>query len=401
MSDLNRILLIDDDAALAEELLPSFAADGVELVLCQTKDGAIKEIDSGKKFDLILLDWYLEQEDDSSLSRLVLSHLRKHSFIPVFVWSNHIPDFIRAVDGREVLYPKGMIHDISKAEFTAATVKDRINQMYSESTAARISAVYREAVHRELESVFFDLAEVPEGDISIVLRSVVGDDENFDWSSDFILSLVHRKLITDRRFTARLSELIRLTSSEAIPRDEAARQFITNRIMYYRPDSATIRCGDIITIVAEGSSKYGVVCTPDCDIAQPNTRFLEVIELRPIDDGELRLSGDNKDRIRKYSHGSFYFFPSIHTGARFEDYVAVLKSKGVLEEALPENQKPYPQASRRLQFTDQFRHKGVEVNVALVCSLSNPYKSDFLHALHSHNARVGTPDIKELWLTRR
>ena len=77
-------------------------------------------------------------------------------------------------------------------------------------------------------------------------------------------------------------------------------------------------------------------------------------------------------------------------------------SKIILEHApgeLTENQIRYPKAVKRLEYSDSFLFRGhydKQKQIELLCSLDEPYKSDFLQRLQSHNSRVGTPDIRNL-----
>jgi hypothetical protein len=94
---------------------------------------------------------------------------------------------------------------------------------------------------------------------------------------------------------------------------------------------------------------------------------------------------------------SYYFFPAVPYEKSTVDLVAVFKSKIILEEISDkENTKAYPKATEKLNYSGKFLFKGKEVSLTFICSKSNPYKSDFLHAFHSHNSRVGTPDIRKL-----
>jgi len=398
MDELRRILLIDDDPGVEEDVIDSFKAEGVEIAFCQTKDDALRQIDSGWRFDLVLLDWYLEQEDDSSLSQLVLVHLSKKFFVPVFVWSNHIPDFTEKLNAGRIPYPRSLTRGISKSEFTPANVKERVKDLYEKSTAARISKIYRDVIGTELESVFFDLADVPEGDIAVFLKSIVGSQDDIDWSNDFVLNLVHRRLIGHNEFLKRLKALLHSIPEGAVSKDELARRMIVNKILYYKPQTDHIRCGDVVRVETGDTIRYATIITPDCDIEHANTRFLDVIELRSMSDQGLGLNTDDRRKISKGNHPSYYFFPSVRIDGEYTDFVAVLKSRVFLEETAADNRESFPRASKRLLYSDRFHCSGSIAMMRPVSSLSNPYKSDFLQSVHSHNSRVGTPDIKNLWL---
>ena len=174
---------------------------------------------------------------------------------------------------------------------------------------------------------------------------------------------------------------------------------IVNKVLYFHPTSNIIRCGDIIEIKKEGATlKYGIVVTPDCDIEQKKTRYIEVVELKKIDDSELNLNTDQKERIKKSNYDSFYYFPSILIDGNLNnDFVAILKAKFILEPLYESNKEKYPAVSQKLNYSGKYQFKDKEVQLVHICAKSNPYKSDFLQKLYANNSRVGTPDIKDLW----
>ncbi|MGE0085979.1 MAG: hypothetical protein AB7S75_16345 [Desulfococcaceae bacterium] len=225
------------------------------------------------------------------------------------------------------------------------------------------------------------------------MKFLVGDSENIDWSNDFILNLLHREIIKDKNFQNALDMLVKNIQNFDGNGNEKDRRKILNKILYYQSDSNLIRCGDIIQWqLGNNEYKFGIVVTPDCDLEQKNTRFLELIELRKFDDNRLVLNSKSRTQVKEYNHPAFHLFPEI---SEYLDLVAILKSKVVLEH-ISEGQEKYPKAQKRLEYIDKFLFYGQAVRIMPLCSLDNPYKSDFLQKLHSHNSRVGIPDIRNL-----
>lgn len=395
MNEIKRILFVDDECeTFREGLSESFGKD-IEIVYCPSKDSALKEIDSKKHFDLIILDWFLEEPDNSNLSRLVLQHLYNRFFIPVFIWSNHIEEFNK--ESGSISYPKMLIISISKSEFTAGLIKDKIEEWLGSSLTAQISETYRYSINQNLERTFFELAEVPNEDIAAILKILVGSEENIDWSNDFILNLVHRKLLADDVFTCKLKSLIAASANNVGNEELAKRRKIINKVLYYQQAPNIIRCGDIIKIQKDGAVlKYGILVTPDCDIEQKRTRYLEIIELKKIDDAELKLTPGQKENISQYNNDSFYYLPSISIDGDMRDFVAVLKAKIIIEGLYENNDEKYPGVPQKLSYSCPYLYKDKEVHLVHICSKSNPYKSAFLQKLHANNSRVGTPDIKDI-----
>lgn len=398
---MKRILFIDDNEKLIDEIVRNFDAP-VEFIKCVTKDEALKKIEDNIPFDFVILDWFLEHDEDSVMSRLVLAKMKPKHFRPVFIYSEHITDFEDACARGEVNYPKQLIKGLSKQEFNdAEKLRNELHAMLKSSLTAQISSIYRDTISNSLETVFFDLAELPEGEIASVIKVLIGESGNIDWSNDFILNLIHRKLIGNREFVTKLDSMI--SSAKDIDTDKTPelRRKLINRALYFTYDASFIKCGDIVLInVPDETPKLGIIVTPDCDLEWKKTRYLELVELMDIRDPSLRIDFNNQKRLEdifSQKEESYYFFPAVPQGTSEIDLVAVFKSKIILEE-IPdrENNKAYPKSSGKLGYSTKFLYRGKEVNLSFICSKSNPYKSDFLHAFHAHNSRVGTPDIRKL-----
>lgn len=398
MNRLNRILVVDDDETLREDIVESFKEESVEVIFCPTKDEAVNKIDSRQYFDLIILDWFLEDHEDSMLSQLVLSHLYNRRFVPVFIWSKHIDDFNNVRETGSIKYPGILIEGISKDEITVSKLKGRIRNLLENSLTAQVSRVYRESIADNVEKTFFDLAEIPDEDLASILKILVGSEGNIDWSNDFILNLIHRRLLADTEFIEKLRTLVLAATGNTGAEELAKRRKIVNKVLYFQATPSIIRCGDIIELKAgDNILKYGIIVTPDCDIEQKRTKYLEVIELKKIDDAELRLTLGQKDNITKYNHESFYYFPSISINGDLDnDFVAILKAKFIIEALYEVNEEKYPGVPNKLNYSGRYLFKDKEVQLVHICSKSNPYKSDFLQKLYTNNSRVGTPDIKDL-----
>lgn len=397
MVRLQRVLLIDDEyGQFEDELGEDFKKNNIDIRFCETKDKAVELLDTGMGFDLVILDWFLE-EDNNFLSRLVLKHLQNRSFVPVFIWSNHIANYNESVEKGEVEYPENLIKGIAKEDVSVEAIQDKVSEWFQESLPAQISNVYRRQIRQGLEKVFFELVQVPNQDIASLLKFLVGDGQNIDWSNDFILNLLHRELIRDREFCEGLAELLQHASSISGKGDYEERRQILNKVLYYQSDAKFIRCGDIIQFQSEDNkTTFGIVVNPACDLENKNTRYMELVELRKLRDETFNIKSSTKNTIMQYKHPSFYPFPAVALNSELDDFVGIFKSKIVLEQRFPENTVRYPGTSKRVEYSDIFLLNKQDIRVEFICRLDNPYKSDFLQKLHAHNSRVGIPDIKNL-----
>jgi len=316
----------------------------------------------------------------------------------VFIWSKHIEDFNNVRAAGSIKYPGILIEGISKDEITVSQLKGRISHLLENSLTAQISRVYRDSIADNVEKTFFDLAEIPDEDLASILKILVGSEESIDWSNDFILNLIHRRLLADAEFIEKLRTLVLAAAINTGAEELAKRRKIVNKVLYFQAAPTIIRCGDIIELKAiDNILKYGIIVTPDCDIEQKRTKYLEVIELKKFDDTKLRLTPGQKENITKYNNDSFYYFPSISINDDLSnDFVAILKAKFIIEAFYETNEEKYPGVPQKLNYSGKYLYEGREAQIVHICSNSNPYKSDFLQKLYANNSRVGTPDIKDL-----
>ena len=395
MNKLQRVLLIDDEFEQFEKAIAAdFRKHDIDIRFCASKVEAIEIFDSGIHLDLVILDWFLE-EDNNLLSRLVLKHLQTVAFIPVFIWSNYITNYTESFEKGEIEYP--FIESIAKDAVTVELVQEKMSSWFESSLTAQISNLYRQQIRKGVEKNFFDLAKTPNQDIASLLKFLIGDGNTVDWSHDFILNLLHRHLIGEKDFCENLRTLLRITENIEEKGNSEERRAILNKVLYYTSDAQFVRCGDIIRFQSnDGDSKLGIVVTPACDLENQNTRYLEIIEVQHLWDEGFNLKSSTKKTIIEYKHPSFYFFPAVPLNGEMTNLVAILKAKIVLEHPYSEASLKYPGTSKRMEYIDSFRFNSKEVTLEFLCRLDNPYKNDFLQKLHSHNSRVGIPDIKKL-----
>lgn len=96
-----------------------------------------------------------------------------------------------------------------------------------------------------------------------------------------------------------------------------------------------------------------------------------------------------------FNHGAFYSFPCVKMDNELKDFVAVFKKKIILKQ-YRDNFRNYPDSFSRPLYSHSYILNNEDANVISICSIVDPYKSEFLHKLHSCNSRVGIPDIKKL-----
>jgi len=394
---IKNILVVDDHIEeLKEDIEESYKNENCELHFCGDKDSAMKILESGIQIDLVILDWYLEPENPL-LSILIIQKIRGLIFIPIFIWTQHKINYEESFNNGEVDYPTQLIHSIDKSEVTPDSIRQILTTEISKCPSVQISEIYRAMIKKSLEEIFFDLSSIHDVELSALLKIIMGENDTIDWSSDFILNLLHKKLVREEDFENKLKELLTSLPNETI-NEYKSKDLMINKILYFTPHSKYPRFGDIIHCKGKDLDSYGLIINPDCDLEQKKTRFIEVIELLKIDDDKLKLKKDHKDKIANNNYPSYYYLPAVKVGEGFVNFVAVFKSKSRLLVNRDLKDVKYPEvAPNKISFEDGFIFDRHEIDIELICGFSDPYKSDFLNKLASHNTRIGIPDIKKFW----
>ncbi len=392
---IKNVLIIEDNKETATSLKTEFKKAGVETICCMEYDCAKKALNDNILFDAVILDWYFVLDESSDYSIKILKELKNRYFVPVFVYTGHLPDFDNKSED-ELGYPKNMILGFDKT-IGVNELRNKISEILKHNLTYKLAVSYRNKIHSHLESVFFELNTTENTSLGKVLKIIYGDGKNIDWNNDIIITMLHRSLISDDEFTNKISEILGNVSDDVKNNPDLNRKLLS-KILYHYGKSDYIRNGDIIAIkdINNNFLAYGIVVTPDCDLEQKKTQYIDIIELADLNNSKLDLTNGQKDNIKKYNHDSFFYFPAINIQGVLTDFIAILKSRFILNERDISTKTKYPSASKRLLYSQTFTFNGNGVKLELICSKVNPYKAEFLQKLQTHASRVGIPDIKEL-----
>jgi CheY-like chemotaxis protein len=396
-NNMQKVLIIDDDEEMLNDLEKSFTESGIFVTKCLDWEKALLAIDNAG-FDAIILDWYFVIPESSKISIEILKKLNNKHFKPVFIYTGHKLDY-ESTGTEEFEFPKNLITVYDKSDITVDKLLERIKQLSSENITVQIASIYRKSISENFEKILFDINQPDSNDLEKILHIIYGEKENIDWSSDFILNLIHRFLISDQEFTKELKLLLARVNNTNHNNDNEYKKRILSKILYFNSETDLIRNGDIVSWKkSDNSSNYGIVVTPDCDLENKKTRFIEIIELRQFNN-DLNLNHGDRERIRNNNDPSHYLFPSLKIdNDTFIDFIALFKAKQIIAPKTDPNEdnSKYPTTKNRLSYSQTFLFDGQEINVEMICSYINPYKSEFMQKLHAHNSRVGIPDIKDM-----
>lgn len=390
---MKRILIIDDDCFKEEESIRSgFDGKGIELFLCDNKDDGLKHIRSKALFDCIVLDWFLEEED-SSLSQLVLKELEGRYYSPVLIYSAHSENFRQVKDSGAITFPDNLIYEVAKGNFS--DISHIVDNWLQTNTTAKLSNIYLKGIYNKIHETFWSLNKIPDGNIAAAYKNIVSDNGNIDWPNDFIINLLLQGIISDDDFRNEISTLILGLNTQNPITTAEQRRIVISRILYYKSSPVFPSCGDIIKATAGNQSCYGFITTPDCDLSNPKSKYIEFVEL--IDHTKV-IIGDKgfiTNSIEPSKSESHFYLPSVpNLDGQIIDLVAIFKSKHHLQ-AKNNNGALYPKAKTKIKYVDTFVFQSVDCNIEYICSLVNPYKSELMQKKNSHDSRVGIPGVYE------
>ena len=387
---MKRVLIIDDEVEnQSEAILEGFAGSQTEVILCSTKDEGMKWIKSKALFDCIVLDWFLEEPDSSILSKQILAELNGKYYAPVMIYSQHADDFKNELEQGTISYPKNLIREFQKDNFSE--INSKIEEWLTSEYTAKLSNIYLKEVYDKIHKTFWSLNEIKDGNIAAVYKSIISENGNIDWSNDFIINILLQSVTTDKFFRDNVQPLIAQVQAAQLQTTSDDKRKVINKILYYKSSPEFLSNGDIVKINSGEQSCYGFIATPDCDLSQGNTRYIEFIELVKFQSIPL---GNSNSTISEGKSGNHFFLPAIQEGNELIDLVAVFKANHFIT-AKDNRSDKYPGVANRIKYADTFIYKNTDCAMTYICSLVNPYKSELLQKRISHNSRVGIPSVYE------
>lgn len=388
---MKRVLIIDDDCLDNEESIRAdFEGTNVEVILCENKDQGLQWINSKAFFDCIVLDWYLGKGNENSLeSRLVLKALEQNYYSPVLIYSAHSEIYRTERDAEEFSYPANLIREVDKGGFN--DIKAQVTAWLNSNTTAKLSNIYIEKVYEKIHKTFWSLNEIPHGNIASVYKHIIAENGSIDWENDFIINLLLQSITSDDDFRTRITSMVAQLQAENPVTTTEQKQKILNKILYSKTNSPYIGNGDIIKIQSGDVISYGIISTPDCDLANGKSKYIEFVELKPFEEnlGNASVMGNIKSNT---SESHFLFLSLELTRNVFTDLVAILKSKNVIV-CQGNDAAKYPSVTNRVRYADALQIDKSNCSVTYVCSLVNPYKAEFTQRKSSHDSRVGIPSV--------
>lgn len=380
--NLNRVLLIEDNSKVRDEIVAEFAAAQVEVLHVNDYEYLQNTLSSLPPFQMVILDWLLDGETESD-ALLCLIKLRESRFVPVIIWTEEIERFENARAEVKSIFPEACFRGRSKSEVNHQMLLDELSKWHQQAPA-RLAEQFRQSVANAVEQTLYSLAEQSIDDLAKGLKTLIRlgetSDVDMEHATDVMLRLLGRQLCADQAFVDELKKIVTELNIEQSLTSKEDRQRSSQMEalhMLYQPVDDVIRNGDIVTISWSKPDTLAVVLTPSCDLANPGkTPYLRLAMLNPQPERkggkppEDRWSLKYRGESREVCFHEILVLHNITTANLTKDVVSVMR---------------YSHAFSTLT--------GADVSIQRECRLDEPYRADLLHAFVSHAGRVGRPDF--------
>lgn len=374
--ELTRVLLIEDNRKVREEILSEFSNQGVEVIQVTDYVDLERRLPSLPPFQMVILDWLLDGETESD-ALLCLTKLRETRFVPVVIWTEEIGKFKESE--AEVLsrFPEACFQGFSKSDVNHQRLLEELSRWHTQAPA-QLAEQFRQSVAKAVEQTLYILAEHSIDDLTKGLKTLIslGESSEIDMehAADVMLRLLGRQLYRDVTFTDELRKTVTgLATSQSQPTKEERKRAsqMEALYMYYQPSDDVVRNGDIVRVRWEATDLLAIVLTPACDLANPGkTSYLRLGILNPQ---PQRTASSPSDR-----------WPLTYDGGMYEVcFHEILVVENIT--ALRQSVMLYDHLYRLVT--------GADISLQRERRLDEPYRADLLHSFVSHAGRVGRPDF--------
>lgn len=375
--NLNRVLLIEDNSKVRQDVIGEFHAAGVDIIAVNDYPDLLTHLHELPSVQMVILDWLLDGENESD-ALLCLEIIRRTRFVPVIIWTEEKERFEAAEPEVTKRFPKACCHGLSKAEVNHHTLLKVLAEWHNQA-ASKLSELFRQSVAAAAEQTLFSLAEQSIDDLTKGLKTLIAlgekTDVDMEHATDVMLRILGRQLYADKRFVDQLKDIVadlKTTNPQATRQERRRASQMEALYMFYQPADDVVRNGDIVKISWNKNDTLAVVLTPACDLANPGkTSYVRLAMLNV----QLKATDDR--------------WPLTYHGEPHEVcFHEILVLRNMTTANPPKN------GAAVMRYSHTFSTlNGADVSIRRECRLDEPYRADLLHNFISHAGRVGRPDF--------
>jgi len=387
---LRSALIIENRLEEIEDLEKDLKARGLHVISVDNSTEAEKILAHLPELDIIVLDWYMNEED-SMESKFLLNKLKEHVFALTIIYTKH-----EMIGPEEFIKERNLgriVKVLDKTKLTGDAVFEEITRWIEESPEIRIFLKCAFEVEKTLNPVLWEVYGMEASGLRVLLESMKPDDEasyirpEHDLTNLFLKAL-SRKMNRDQNFFRAISDdvknIVNTTTTTLAPHPEdgekmAAGQGGNAGVFHYferyidPPVSEPVWTGDIIK---KSEHEFFVVVTPSCDLCHQKIDNVILVKTVPFGKyiADMPLSKEKIRNILKYKTPRFHYLPYIEKSSDgllcFFDHISSMKIDELKKDI--ENEK-----------------------LERIATIDSPFIENLIQRMNAYLMRLGVRDIAE------
>src|SRR5258707_5421636 len=171
---LNNVLLIENSEVAIAEIKKQFEENEVTVTVAKDDVKAGVKIKDAT-FQMIILDWHLDETSTSELAKLCLEKIRDRLFVPVVVYTEELASFQGEADDVGKLFPNALIIALGKDDVNYPELLGRLEEIHARPPLS-LSEDLRQAMSISTERALYTLAEHSIDDLAMGLKTLIKTD---------------------------------------------------------------------------------------------------------------------------------------------------------------------------------------------------------------------------------
>lgn len=299
-------LLIDNAPDEVMDLESDLRSRGMCTVLARDYKGAQAIIQDRPEINVIVLDWYLNEED-SMESKLLLDHVKDNLFAPVLIYTKQSIEEPNSYVKERGLGKTVRVFDKSKVD--CDSVFNEMRRWIDENPELKIFLKWSFQVEKTLNAAVWRVHDLELGGLKAVLELAAHEEDASHTPAEhdlvgLLLKVLSRRLSHNKDFFASIREDFEelMGSGGHVEADVDTIRMFHEFERYIRPPvSEPIWTGDILK---NGQGEYSIVVTPVCDLCQPgNIGSVLLLKAMPLKEFRkargLGSSQSSNDKVKK------------------------------------------------------------------------------------------------------
>lgn len=243
-------LIIDNDPEDIAELKHDLTDRGIYVFCEEDLSGAISAVKSRPEIDLVILDWFLNEEN-SIEAEMIMEELKRNLFVPIVIYTHQGVDHPKEVINQRKLNRIAIA--LNKADVNGDMVFQKIEEWFEENPELQIFLKWSWEVEKNLGAAQWTIYNLEAGGLKALIEIMKHpEDSSYVPREQDIIELfgkvLKRHLNYNQEFFTSISvNITNLMEGDPVQMDDLKKLKMFHRFeRYKKPLSGTIWTGDIL-----------------------------------------------------------------------------------------------------------------------------------------------------------